>query len=75
MLVRCLHCHEPIELVDDSDLRHVACPSCGGSFNLVGEDTLSWSAETTKHLGPFERLAVGRLAPSGKPVIHVWTGP
>lgn len=37
MLVRCLHCHEPIELPDEGDLSHVNCSACGGSFSLVGE--------------------------------------
>jgi len=52
-----------MELPDDSDLRRVICSSCGGSFSLVGEDTLSWSAGTAKKLGPFELIeAVGRGA-------------
>ena len=56
MLVRCLHCHEPIELPSDSDLRNVTCSSCGGSFSLVGDDTLSWIGGTTRKLGPFELI-------------------
>jgi hypothetical protein len=52
MLVRCPHCHEPIELPDDSDLRKLSCSSCGGRFRLVDDDTLSWSGQTTKKLGP-----------------------
>jgi len=56
MLVRCLHCHEPIELPRDSDLRNVTCAACGGSFSLVGEDTLSATSGPTKRLGPFELI-------------------
>ena len=29
MKVRCPHCHDPIEVVDDQPLTDVTCPSCG----------------------------------------------
>lgn len=38
--VRCPHCHNPIELIEEVQLADIECPSCGSSFNLLGEDTL-----------------------------------
>ena len=35
MHVRCPHCRNPIELVDDASLSDVVCPTCGSSFSLV----------------------------------------
>ena len=48
MHIRCPHCHNAIEIVEDSSFRDVECPSCGSHFNLVGGDapTESWSDET-----------------------------
>jgi ribosomal protein S27E len=37
MHVRCPHCHNAIEIVGDSELTDVTCPSCGSSFNLLPE--------------------------------------
>jgi serine/threonine protein kinase len=57
MHIRCPHCQNRIEVVDDSQLHEVCCPSCGSAFNLVGGDR----ATTTKPvevrtLGHFELL-------------------
>lgn len=38
MHVRCPHCKNPIEVVNDSTLAEVSCPTCGSSFSLAGED-------------------------------------
>ena len=38
MHIRCPHCHNAIEIVEDSSFRDVSCPSCGSHFNLVGSD-------------------------------------
>lgn len=35
MHIRCPHCQNPIEVVDDADLSDVSCPSCGSHFSLV----------------------------------------
>ena len=35
MQIRCPHCQNAIELVDDSDFQSVDCPSCGSQFGLV----------------------------------------
>jgi hypothetical protein len=40
MEVRCPHCHSPIDLADDTPLSDIARPSCGGSFSLLGEETV-----------------------------------
>ena len=56
MQVRCLHCHEPIEMPEDSDLQRILCSSCGGSFSLVGDDTLHADGGETRNLGPFELI-------------------
>ena len=32
--VRCPHCHNPIELLDQALLSDISCPSCGSSFSL-----------------------------------------
>ena len=34
MQIRCPHCHQPIELVDDDPSGDVTCSSCGSRFNL-----------------------------------------
>jgi ribosomal protein S27E len=36
MHVRCPHCRNPIEVVDESSLSDIACPSCNSHFSLVG---------------------------------------
>ncbi len=35
MQIRCPHCHNPIEVVNDDPSGDVTCPSCGSSFNLA----------------------------------------
>lgn len=47
MHIRCPHCLNRIELVDETPLNEVACPSCGSSFNLVDARQL----ETVDHQG------------------------
>lgn len=54
MHCRCPHCHNPIELVDDSELRDIKCPSCGSSFSLVGEESTATYRPETKTIGHFE---------------------
>ena len=51
--IRCPHCQNPIEVVDDASLSDVHCDSCGSNFNLVEEETLSESS-TKLTLGRFE---------------------
>ena len=55
MRIRCPHCHNPIEHLDQAPLSDISCPSCGSSFSLVGDNTLSHDP-TTKTFGHFELL-------------------
>ena len=32
--IRCPHCHNPIDVVNDDPSGDVSCPSCGSYFNL-----------------------------------------
>lgn len=41
MHVRCQHCHNPIELVDETPLGQIMCPSCQSSYSLIAEETVS----------------------------------
>ena len=61
--VRCPHCHNPIELLDQAPLSDISCPSCGSSFSLVGDNTLSHDP-STKSFGHFElldRVGIGQF--------------
>ncbi|MEO2025281.1 MAG: protein kinase, partial [Fuerstiella sp.] len=63
MHVRCPHCRNPIELVDEGSMSDMACPSCGSSFSLVGTDTTAtFRPDTVKSIGHFdlqEQLGMG----------------
>ncbi len=55
--VRCPHCHNPIELVDDDYLNDIVCSSCGSSFSLIGvEETKSYRATNQAGIGHFQLL-------------------
>src|SRR5262245_59997771 len=56
MRVRCLHCHEPTDVPDDSDFSQIVCSSCGGSFSLIGEPTVTYVGEKLRRLGRFELI-------------------
>jgi WD40 repeat protein/tRNA A-37 threonylcarbamoyl transferase component Bud32 len=59
MRVQCPHCHNPIELVDAVKVEEVLCPSCGSSFRLEAEPTVSWARpDKPRLLGRFELLKV-----------------
>jgi predicted Zn finger-like uncharacterized protein len=69
MHIHCPHCRSPIEVVDDQELRDVTCPSCGSSFNLLPDETVTRIAKEYKKLGHFElidRIGVGTFG-------EVWT--
>jgi len=64
MHIRCPHCHNPIEVVEDSSFTDVDCPSCGSSFNLLGHaETESHQTETRTiaHFELIEQLGVGHF--------------
>lgn len=57
MHIRCPHCHHPIEVVDDTSLSDLSCPSCGSQFNLIGGDiTKTFRADHPRKVGHFELL-------------------
>jgi len=69
MHIRCPHCRNPIEVVDDDELRDVVCPACGSSFNLLPDETISRQLAEHKTVGRFElidRIGVGAFG-------EVWT--
>jgi len=49
MQIRCPHCHQPIELVDDDPSGDVMCSSCGSRFNLA------WDLESTQKYNSGEK--------------------
>jgi len=64
MHVRCPHCHQPVELVDNAGLEHIDCPSCGSHFSLLGDQTASYHAgevRTIAHFELVERLGMGQF--------------
>jgi tetratricopeptide (TPR) repeat protein/ribosomal protein S27E len=57
MRIRCPHCHNPIDVVDQDPLKEVCCPSCGSAFNLVGgQETETYPAGKGRTLGQFELI-------------------
>lgn len=61
MNIRCPHCQNAIELVEEQSFEDLACPSCGSHFSLVAEPTKTHRA-VTKQLGHFtlvEQLGTG----------------
>ena len=62
--VRCPHCQNPIELLDEAALENISCPCCGSSFSLVGDQTQSRLPTGGRSLGHFqllERVGVGQF--------------
>jgi tetratricopeptide (TPR) repeat protein len=61
--IRCPHCHQPIELVNDDPSGEMECESCGSAFNLaadsetVGDD--GSHAKTIAHFTLLDRLGQG----------------
>ena len=43
--IRCPHCRNPIEVVDDRPLAEIVCPSCGSNFSLIGDEALAFQSE------------------------------
>ncbi len=64
MRVRCPHCHQSIELVQDDLADDVLCPSCGDCFNLVSGETETGDFHKPQTLGQFElleRVGIGKF--------------
>lgn len=69
MRIRCPHCQSAIEVVEDAELHDLVCPSCGSSFNLIPDETVSWHAGAKRTLGRFDlvdRIGFGAFG-------EVWT--
>ena len=56
MHIRCPHCHNPIDVVDNDPLTDVSCPSCGSNFSLISSETASYSPGTVRTIGHFQLL-------------------
>src|SRR5262245_55839517 len=55
MHVSCPHCQNPIELVTRPAAGEVLCPSCGSTFRIESETTVTWSGSVRgRKLGRFE---------------------
>ncbi len=50
MHIHCPHCRSPVEVVEDQELRDVICPSCGSSFNLLPDETVTRVARERKQV-------------------------
>ena len=63
MQIRCPHCHQPIELVDDDPSGDMTCESCGSGFNLASDSqTVADDGSHAKTIGHFklvDRLGQG----------------
>ncbi|MBC7822216.1 MAG: protein kinase, partial [Planctomycetaceae bacterium] len=55
MQIRCPHCRNPIDVVEEDPSGDVSCPSCGNSFNLAKD------VETGRHLGAGRMLGHFKL--------------
>jgi serine/threonine protein kinase len=55
MHVRCPHCRNPVEIVDDGSLDDVNCSSCGSSFSLIAPtETRTFRPDSVQSIGHFE---------------------
>lgn len=63
MKVRCPHCYNPIDVIDESTLNSIECPSCGSSFDLLRDSsTISYlpsEREQITHFELIEKLGTG----------------
>ena len=62
MHIRCPHCQNAVELVDDTSFSDIACPSCNSGFSLIGDETIEYkglSGETVGHFSLNEKLGIG----------------
>jgi len=60
MHVRCPSCRTDIDVLEDEDIGHLSCPSCGGAIRLVNPDaeaTLApTSPDSSRMIGHFELI-------------------
>jgi WD40 repeat protein/serine/threonine protein kinase len=55
--IRCPHCHNPIEVVNDDPSSDVSCPSCGSCFNLAKDVETGRLLDAGRMLGHFQLLS------------------
>ncbi len=54
----CPHCHNPIELLEQTETAEVVCPSCGSTFLLDAGSTAPWGPwRGGRYAGRFELIA------------------
>ena len=56
MHIRCPHCRNPIEVVEEDPSGDVSCPSCGSCFNLAKDVETGRQLGAGRMLGHFELL-------------------
>ena len=56
MHIRCPHCQNPVDVVDDDPRAHLTCPSCGSSFSLISTAETLLQQPGEQMLGRFELL-------------------
>ena len=56
--IRCPHCRNPIEVVEDTPLAEIVCPSCGSNFSLIGDEALAFQSQGGS---PHRRQAFGHF--------------
>lgn len=64
MRIRCPHCRNPIDVVNDDELVEVSCPSCGSSFSLTSNDETESFRSRTRTIAHFElirELGIGKF--------------
>ncbi len=54
--VRCPHCHNPIEIVAETQFTEIICRICGSSFSLVGEEVDTRNTAFRKSIGHFDLI-------------------
>jgi len=63
MHIRCPHCHNPIEVLAESTLVDVDCPTCGSGFNMASDAVAAREADgSARRIAQFqllERLGAG----------------
>jgi serine/threonine protein kinase len=56
MRVRCPHCADAVVVDDATPLGEIDCPSCGSSFSLLADDTMTFQSLAPNKIGQFELL-------------------
>jgi serine/threonine protein kinase len=63
MHVRCPHCHQPVELIENAPLEHIDCPWCGSAVSFSGEAAVDHDQQRRAQAGAIEAEAL-TLAPA-----------